>query len=281
VCVCVCVCLFMDAKQHPKRTKQQPDTKQIGTTATSTTTQFANQTMSTTTTKATTNTSPNHNIDDNDDDNNETNESPLNNTASSPSDTEYYDYYCASPPSGITRIPLTPDFECLVSMEEINNENYVEYQTFPSHTWHTSYLSQAVVEQLLQTQFETYMNQIQSADCQAELRRLLARGPPIYISDPHGLPLPGGVVVPVPVVAAVAPAIQQPPPPSTSTTPLVKEVDTHIVQLWYASDRTIRSAILHNAVEGEEHVKLWNQLKDLHNIHDTTTTTSSTDLEGK
>jgi hypothetical protein len=93
-------------------------------------------------------------------------------------------------------------------------------------------MEQSVVEELLQTQFHNYIERVKKSDCQAELKRLLESGPPIYISDPHGLP------------------IQE------------DAGDTHIVTLWFASDNTERSAKLHGAVEGEERDKLWNELKE-------------------
>ena len=74
-----------------------------------------------------------------------------------------------------------------------------------------------------------YINRIKETDCQAELRRLLATGPPTYISDKHAFPLDEG--------------------------------DTHVITLWYASDGKERSAKLHGAVEGKERDKLWESLK--------------------
>jgi hypothetical protein len=61
------------------------------------------------------------------------------------------------------------------------------------------------------------------------LRRLLARGPPIYIEDKHALALDDG--------------------------------DTHIVKLWYASDGQERSAKLVGAVEGSDRDELLESLK--------------------
>lgn len=88
---------------------------------------------------------------------------------------------------------------------------------------------QSVVEKLLSEQFEQYVERVKKTDCQAELRRLLASGPPIYLEDKHAFPLDEG--------------------------------DTHVVNLWFASDNQERSAKLKGAVEGEEREKLWNELK--------------------
>jgi hypothetical protein len=106
----------------------------------------------------------------------------------------------------------------------------VEYQTYPSMKWFPAMYEQSVVEQLLNSQFHTFVNKVKTTDCQAELRRLLASGPPIYISDKHAMPVP--------------------------------DEDTYIISLWYASDSNERSAKLDGALEGEERQKLWDELKE-------------------
>jgi len=73
------------------------------------------------------------------------------------------------------------------------------------------------------------MERVKTTDCQAELKRLLATGPPIYISDKHALPLDEG--------------------------------DTHVVNIWFASTGKEQSAKLHGAVEGREREELWESLK--------------------
>ena len=72
---------------------------------------------------------------------------------------------------------------------------------------------------------EPYLKHIQQADCQAAARRLLAKGPPEYVSDKHMLPVPEG--------------------------------DTHVCRLWFASDNKERSAALTGAVHGEAREALW------------------------
>jgi hypothetical protein len=88
----------------------------------------------------------------------------------------------------------------------------------------------SVVEHLLATQFGKFVERVKATDCQAELRRLLAGGPPVYLSDGHGLPLEDG--------------------------------DTHVASLWFAGDGTTRSAKLDGAVEGEERDRLWSELRE-------------------
>ena len=83
----------------------------------------------------------------------------------------------------------------------------------------------------MDTQFEQYISRVKTTDCQAELRRLLKTGPPIYISDKHAFPL-------------------------------FEENDTHVCRLWFASDGQERSAKLRGAVEGAERDALWKELNE-------------------
>jgi hypothetical protein len=130
---------------------------------------------------------------------------------------------------------------CLGTMEDITEENYVEYQSFPSMVWMPSLFEKCVVKELLETQFTKYLERVQTTDCMSELTRLVTVGPPIYLSDPHALPL-------------------------------ASENDTHICQLWYSSPSSTptamdrgeyHSAILHGAKVGRERAELWDQLKTL------------------
>ena len=125
-----------------------------------------------------------------------------------------------SPPEGL---------ECLVTMEDITKDNYVEFQCAPSLKWKPAFMEESVIEELLRSQFHNYIERVKKSDCQAELRRLLESGPPIYIHDPHGLPL--------------------------------EDNDTHVSRLWYASSNAERTAKLDGAVEGEERDKLWEELR--------------------
>ena len=106
----------------------------------------------------------------------------------------------------------------------------VEYQSAPSMKWKPALYEQSVVERLLAEQFHQYVDRVKKTDCQAELRRLLAQGPPVFVEDKHALPL--------------------------------EEGDTHVVKLWFASDNEERSAKLDGAPEGEEREALWKELKE-------------------
>ncbi|ETV84319.1 hypothetical protein H257_03562 [Aphanomyces astaci] len=132
---------------------------------------------------------------------------------------------------GVHGVPAQ-GMECLATMEDITSETYVEYQTFPSLQWHPCQFSAEVVTQLQEAQFPAFMKGVQEPDCKAELRRLLAKGPPIWVEDKYGFPLPDNG-------------------------------DTHVVALWFSSTNEEKSAKLHGAVEGDEREKLWSELKEL------------------
>merc|ERR1712127_1155123 len=118
-------------------------------------------------------------------------------------------------------------------MEDITEElqNYVEYQCYPSMKWKPSFFEECVVQQMLETQYQQYIDRVKKTDCQAELRRLLEPGPPIYISDKHGFPLSED------------------------------DGDLYVTKLWYVSDGKERSAKLKGAVEGQDRDHLWIELR--------------------
>jgi len=45
------------------------------------------------------------------------------------------------------------------------------------------------IQKLLDTQCQQYVDRDKKTDCQAELRKLLKTGPPIYVADKHAFPL--------------------------------------------------------------------------------------------
>jgi hypothetical protein len=72
---------------------------------------------------------------------------------------------------------------------------------------------------MLEEQFQRYLDDVEKAarDCAAAVRRLVNKGPPMYVNDAHGLPLPEG--------------------------------ETHIAQLWFSDDGSEVSALLKVADE--------------------------------
>mmetsp|Transcript_24601 Transcript_24601/g.69034 ORF Transcript_24601/g.69034 Transcript_24601/m.69034 type:complete len:152 (-) Transcript_24601:176-631(-) len=118
----------------------------------------------------------------------------------------------------------TEGMMCLCTMEDITNENYVEYYT---NTWKPCLYEESVVKELLKTQFHNYIQRVKTTDCQAELKRLLTSGPPIYVSDKHAFP----------------------------------DSENDITKLWFSSTNEECSGKLDGAVEGDERMKLWEELK--------------------
>jgi hypothetical protein len=107
----------------------------------------------------------------------------------------------------------------------------VEYESYPSRVWQPCLYERVIVEKLLAEQFTTFVERVKTTDCQAELRRLLATGPPVYLTDKHALAL-------------------------------AAEGDTHVSRLWFASDNMERSAKLVGAPEGEAREQLWTELRE-------------------
>jgi len=109
----------------------------------------------------------------------------------------------------------------------------VEYQSYPSMKWRPALFERCVVEQLLETQFHQFVERVKTTDCQAELKRLLAKGPPVYLEpDKHAMPL------------------------------AEPDTDTHICMLWFAArPHQEVPAKLDGALEGADRDELWTELK--------------------
>ena len=134
--------------------------------------------------------------------------------------------------------------ECLVTYDDIDSSNYVEYTVSTAPTvWVPCAFEQMAVEQLLSTQFDKWLKDVNTTDCQVSLKRLLAAGPPVFISDKMGFP---------------------------EACNEEKEKDgsaegKHVEKLWYMSEPDQeRSAVLKNALTGEARDKKWMELKILH-----------------
>ena len=156
----------------------------------------------------------------------------------------------------------------------------VEYQIYPSMLWYPCMYEHDVVENLLQTQFHNFIERVKTTDCQAELRRLLKDGPPIYISDRHALPLPGDTLDDATAMATTSVTATDNDDDAGTTTNDDNDNNTssptsieeeeqqqqqqkpYICKLWYATspDEKISSK-LHGAVEGDDRDNLWTELK--------------------
>ncbi len=120
---------------------------------------------------------------------------------------------------------------CLCTLEKIDDTCYVEYQSTPSLKWSISLFGEEAIRELLHSQYSNYINSLQETDCLLEFTRLIEIGPPIWISDRHGLPLP--------------------------------QDDTHICSLWFMNGNVYKSGKLEGALEGLARQELWEHMKSL------------------
>ena len=118
---------------------------------------------------------------------------------------------------------------CMATSEDLTSANYCEYQTAPSGSWHASGFGAESVRRLICTQFADFVRGVRTATCEADLRKRLERGPPLWLEDQYGLPLPEG--------------------------------DTHVCRVWFAADGKEYSAKLRGGVDGTERDALWSELK--------------------
>jgi len=128
--------------------------------------------------------------------------------------------------------------ECMVCFGDIDNENYVEYQTDDNSKWFAALSCQMCIEYLIETQFNRYSELVKTTTCKAELGRLLKSGPPINLREPTTLPCPD---------------------------------DKEVHKLWYMSDNKERSAKLVGSLEGEERQKYWDEIKEFWSQEDEAT----------
>ena len=82
--------------------------------------------------------------------------------------------------------------ECLVCYEDLTAENYVEYRVAPDAPWLAAKFCEECLQTLIDTKFEAYMSGVAKSTCEAELRRYMARGPPVYVEDPMGFKVQEG-----------------------------------------------------------------------------------------
>ena len=53
-----------------------------------------------------------------------------------------------------------PGAECAVTMDDIDESNYVEYQTMPSGAWHPAKFCEDITKTMLQTGFSRYLDDV-------------------------------------------------------------------------------------------------------------------------
>lgn len=110
--------------------------------------------------------------------------------------------------------------------DDLAAETYVEYRSAADAPWQPSGYCQNCIEQVQKTQWSTYKTSLEKTTCKAEQRRLLARGPPINISDAKALPCAD---------------------------------NGEVHSLWYMTDGAEHSAKLEGSLTGEERQKYWDE----------------------
>ena len=127
-----------------------------------------------------------------------------------------------------TMAHAAPAGECLVCYEDVTPDNYCEYRVAPDRPWQPSKYCWECLERLMDSKFEAYVSGVANSTCEAEMRRYLTKGPPIYVEDNAGLPVGEG---------------------------------EHVDEIWVSSDDSVRSGKVKGALEGEARQKLWDEQK--------------------
>lgn len=124
---------------------------------------------------------------------------------------------------------------CAICFDDITKDNLIEYKLSCSDEWFSmkSPTCADCIFIMRDSQYHDYIERVQKTDCKKELRRLMTTGPPIWISDPNLFEVPEG---------------------------------QHVESL--RTQKGTESAKLKDALDGEERVKLWEELKTLHNYVD-------------
>lgn len=118
---------------------------------------------------------------------------------------------------------------CAALWDDIDESNYCEYQS-SSGKWYPCVYCEDVVRQMINTQFHMYKKQVEESTCKAQMRSLVAAGPPVWISDKV----------------------------------MHVEDGEHITKLWFSSSKSTISAKLMGALEGDERNELWQRYKSFY-----------------
>lgn len=136
----------------------------------------------------------------------------------------------------ITDIHKKPpkDTECLAYMIDIDETNYCEYQT-NTGKWLPSLYCDEVIDHLIDSLFEKYKDDCNKCTCKKQMRRMIQKGPPMYLYDDHALPVEDG---------------------------------EYITNVWFSYTNSTKSAKLKGALEGIERQTLWDHFKTIYDILD-------------
>lgn len=119
--------------------------------------------------------------------------------------------------------------ECLCCLEPMTIDLYVEYKPLDESPWLVSGYCVECISSLIKMQWSKFVDGIKNSTCEAELRRMVSKGPPINLRDPKALPCPN---------------------------------DGEVALLWFGRDGECHSAKLAGSLIGEERDRYWQELKD-------------------
>ena len=122
-----------------------------------------------------------------------------------------------------------PQGDCLICMEDLDQNNYLEYQACPGSDWRPFPYCLDCTEFILQRQWHDYMAQLANIQDLATYHRLVEQGPPVNLRDAI-VPCPGN-----------------------------PRGEVH--QLWTASTQNIKSARLDGSCDGQELQELWDDIR--------------------
>ena len=119
--------------------------------------------------------------------------------------------------------------DCSLCYNEIENPVMYKKNTFDK--WYGTTVCLDCILYLKRTQYNDYLNNVQTTDCKRTLKRLLEIGPPMWVNDEH----------------------------------IFKNVDynqdEHIIE--FKCNHEITSARLDGSVDGDERTQLWENLKHM------------------
>lgn len=119
--------------------------------------------------------------------------------------------------------------DCGICWDDIETENYVEYQKVEGGEWFPAKLCMNCAKEYRSKQYEIYRTALTKVTCEAEQKRLLDTPPPLNLKETNVMPMPEGS-------------------------------SGEIAGLWFSSEGVV-TAKLDGALEGEERMKFWEEQK--------------------
>lgn len=134
--------------------------------------------------------------------------------------------------------------ECIICCDDLDEHTLLQYRKNNSDTWFNTNVCSNCVLYMKDTQFSNYVEKVKMTDCKKELKQLLDKGPPIWTSDPN-----------------IFDQVNYEPDQIELEGQGQQEQQEHVVELKY--NGVIMSAKLTGALEGNERLELWNNLKKM------------------